>query len=432
MRKQSITAFFYYSQEMLIYLLVSITFFTLNQDIVIALDRTLSWLLFIYLSGVIPFVLMKKSWKAVWFYIHFPILVIAGLLIWNFSIIDLGVLLLIPFWRMIHLLETPAKPAFLYGRFIWFAGFLLVCYFLMNTMSFVDMNTTFSTLLWIQFSVLILGLLSFQYLTAFETTGVPILKWLRRQIILIYIAISLGIVAIVGSFLIPVFRYIAFEIPGKVFDAMASYEGTTFFDWLFLFIDRFRKGNSSVESDGGGELEEWELLEDVMKQESMVPEWVNQVLLLLVQGGVILFVILFLYYIVRNFYFVPQASKTMGERTPIDPSAGKKDRRSWFSRPNWAKDEVRRLYQGLIIYSQKKGEEIRSSDTAREWSSPYGAEQGPPELWSKINQIYEQKRYSNTPLTDSDVSQFKEDVQIAKKELDHYYKKKQHDEKKKE
>lgn len=399
---------------------------------VIELDHTLSWLLFIYLSGVIPFVLMKLSWKRFWFYVHFPILVIGGLWIWSFSIIDLGVLLLFPFWRMIHLLETPGRPAFLYKRFIWFASLLLVCYFIINTMSFVDMNPTFSTLLWVQFSVLILGLLSFQYLNAFESTGISLLKWLRRQTILIYIAISLGVVAVVSPFLIPVFRYIVYDIPGKIFAALASYEGTTFFDWLLLFIDRFRKENSSIESEGGGKRGDWELLEDIIEQESMVPEWINQILLLLVQGGIILFVILFIYYIVRKFYFVQQASRAKGERTSIESSAGQKEPRSWFRRPNWAKDEVRRLYQGLIVYSQKKGEEIRPSDTAREWSSPYyGVEQGPLELWNKINKMYEQKRYSNTPLTNSDVTQFKEDVQIAKKELDHYYKKKRQDEKEK-
>jgi hypothetical protein len=430
MRKQAITAFFYYSQEMLIYLLVSITFFTLNQDIVLALDSTLSWLLFIYLSGVIPLVVMKKSWASFWFYFHFPIVFICGLWIWSFSFVDLAILLLFPFWRMIHLLETPAKPAFLYKRFIMFSGLLLVSYFIINTMSFVDLHTTFSTLLWIQFSILILGLLSFQYLHALETTGVTLLKWLQRQAILFYIAITLGFVFIVGPLLIPVFRYIVYDIPGKIFAALASYEGTTFFDWLFKFIDLFRKENSSLETEGGEGRQEWELLEDVLEQESMVPEWVNQTLLFLVQGGIILFVVLFLYYIIRNFYFVPQASKTQGEKS-FEPSAGKKQSKSWFRRPNWAKDEVRRLYQGLIVYSQKKGEEIKASDTAREWSNPYTIQQGPPDLWLTINQLYEQKRYSNTPLTEGDVNQFKADVQMAKKELDRYYKKKQQDEKEK-
>lgn len=430
MLKQTISAFFYYSQEMLIYLLVSITFFTLSQDMVIAQDRTLTWLLFIYLSGVIPFVLMKKSWRPFWFCIHFLILVICGFWIWSFSIIDIGVLLLFPFWRMIHLLETPAKITSLYKRFLWFASLLLVCYFLINTMSFVDMNTTFSTLLWIQFSVLILGLLAFQYLNAFETTGVHLLKWLHRQAILVYIAIALGVVVILGPFLIPVFRYIVYDIPGKVFDALASYEGTTFFDWLFQIIKLFRKENSSIESEAGEGRQEWELLDDVMAQESIVPEWINQVLLLLVQGGLILLVILFLYYIVRNFYFVPQAGRTKGEKS-FEPSAGKKESKSWFRRPNWAKDEVRRLYQELIVYSQKEGEEIKASDTAREWSKPYTVEQGPPGLWSTINQLYEQKRYGNTPLTEVDVNQFKEDVQMAKKELNQYYKKKRQDEKEK-
>jgi hypothetical protein len=203
------------------------------------------------------------------------------------------------------------------------------------------------------------------------------------------------------------------------------------FNWLY--IEEFRIDNGSIDPKSATGNEEWKLLDDVLEQESIVPEWVNQALLLFVQVGIVLGIIFLLYYIIRNFYFVPPllGEKREEDRRFATQATGKKKSRSWFKKTEWAKDEVRRLYQSLLLHAQKKGEEIKASHTAREWSNPFVVELEYPELWSKINQLYEQKRYSPIPLTEDDVSQFREEIQRAKQEIDYYYQKKRQQQKEK-
>jgi hypothetical protein len=416
---------------MLTFLLLVVTFLTLNQDEFIPTFHYVGWIVFVYVSGVLPFAFMKRGWQNIWFYVHFLILIGFGVLVWEFSFINLLILLTLPFWRMVHLLETPAKPAFLYQRFIWFAGLLLCCYFMIRTMSSENLNGTFIPLLWIQFSLLIVGVMSINYINAYQATGSTLKNWLKSQSFIIYLILGFGVLAGIGTYLLPVLRFIVFGIPEAIYQFLVSGRLDALFAWLY--IEELQIDNESTGSNSATGREEWQLLDDVLEQDSMIPEWVNQALLILVQVGVVLGIILLLYYIIRNFYFVPsiQGRKRVEDQRFATQAHGKKRSRSWFKRTELARDEVRRLYQSLLLYAQKKGEEIKPSNTAREWSAPFVVEKEYPELWSKINQLYEQKRYSPIPLKEGDISQFKEEIEWAKKEIDHYYQSKREQQKKK-
>jgi hypothetical protein len=411
-------------------MLFAVTILTLNQDEFLPIFDYLSWIIFVYVSGVLPFALMKRNWQKIWFYFHFFILLGFGALVWGFSLFNLLVLLIVPFWRMVHLLETPAKTAFLYQRFIWFAGLLLCCYFFIATMSTENLNSVFIPLLWIQFFLLIVGVMGIHYINAFQSTGSTLKSWLKSQSAIMYLALGFGVLAGIGTFLLPVLRFIVFDIPEAIFQFLVSGRIDHLFDWLYA--EELPIDNGSMNSNRSDGIEGRQLMDDILEQESMMPEWVNQVLLILVQVGVILGIILLLYYFIRNFYFVPSLQgKKREEDQRFAAQAGKKKSRLWFRRTEWAKDEVRRLYQSLLLHAQKKGEVLKSSKTAREWSAPFVVEKEHPELWSKINQLYEQKRYSPIPLTEDDISQFKKEAEWAKREIDLYYERKREEQKKK-
>jgi uncharacterized protein (DUF2132 family) len=411
-------------------MLLVVTFLTLNQDEFIPTFHYLSWIIFVYVSGVLPFAFMKRSWQTVWFYAHFVILIGFGVLVWEFSFVNLLILLTLPFWRMVHLLETPAKPAFIYQRFIWFAGLLLSCYFMISTMSSGNLNSTFIPLLWIQFGLLIVGVMSINYINAYQGTGSTLKSWLKSQSFIIYLILGFGVLASIGTFLLPVLRFIVFGVPEAIYQFLVSDRLSALFSWIY--IEELQIENGSTESKSTTVREEWQLLDDVLEQNTIIPEWVNQALLILVQVGVVLGIIFLLYYIIRNFYFVPslQGRKKVEDQRFTTQAQGKRSSRSWFKRTEWARDEVRRLYQSLLLHAQKKGKELKSSQTTREWSAPFIVEKEHPELWSKINRLYEQKRYSPIPLKEDDISQFKEEIDRAKKEIDLYYQRQREQQKK--
>jgi hypothetical protein len=432
MRKRSISAFFYYMMEMVIFLIVLQFLFTISRAD-FPLMAYMSWLGYVFVTGVLPLSFIKGTavsespisapldLRRIWLYVHLALMIFSGIFIWEFPFFTLAVLVLIPYWRMVALLKAPVQPALLINRFICFVGLLLFCYvYILATVTVVKTNTTLlkeslPIFMWTQFFILLAGLLWMYYITMKESSGVSFKQWLKGQSLTALIALGLIVIVFIGFLTLPFLQFVVTDLPGIVFTMLASERVFSFIDNITNFFE-FKPS-----APGGGEVAmdciecpEKEMQLDETKIEN---EWIKNLLLPIFQVVVFLGVGGVLYLLIRKLYLVPEKQMEKSEGQHRYATAVQRDKEE--KRIKWAKDEVRKLYQSLLVYIQKREEAVKISNTAREWSQRFAHEQ--PQLWNRINQTYEQKRYSKDPLSAQDIKDYKQEIKQAKKEVSQYY-----------
>jgi hypothetical protein len=419
MGKRLTSAFLYYTMEMVIFLLVLLVLYTIIR-VPFPMMENVGWLVFVFVF-LISLAFLKNEQKKLGLGIYLILITLSGVFIWKFAFLALAVLVGVPFWRIATLLRISIRPALLINRFILSIGIILSCYFFVLANVNIDkmdtsvLKDSLPFFMWGQFMLLILGLTWINYVNMNQLTGVSIKCWLKHQSFTALIALGM-VVLVMGSFLLlPVLQFIVFESPGIIFELLAS-------EKMFLFINdlvewlRWEREISDYEAIGN-----MDECEDCTENKPLYTgskdsKWVQNLFQQVFQIGVLLAVGFLIYFILKRIYSMPekQTEKFKEQYYAIEKESNNKEKRI-----KWAKDEVRKLYQSLLIHIKKREEAFENSRTAREWSHRFSERH--PDLWERITTQYEQKRYSSTSLTSQDIKDFKQEIKIAKKEINQYF-----------
>jgi hypothetical protein len=419
MRKRSISAFLYYTMEMVIFLLVLFVLYTIIR-VPFPMMEHVRWLVFVFVLAI-PLDFLKDEQKKLGLGMYLILIILSGVFIWKFAFLALAVLVGVPFWRIATLLRISIQPALLINRFILSTGIILFCYFFVLANVNIDkmdtsvLKDSLPFFMWGQFLLLIVGLTWINYINMNQLTGVSLKRWLKHQSFTALIAVGMVVLVIGCFFLLPVLQFIVFETPGIMFELLA-------YEKMFLFIHdliewlRWEREISDYEAIGN-----MDECEDCAENKPLYTgskdsKWVQNLFQQVFQIGVLLAVGFLIYFILKRIYSMPekQTEKFKEQRYVTEIESNNKEKRV-----KWAKDEVRKLYQSLLIHIRKREETFENSRTAREWSHRFS--EGHPDLWKRITHLYEQKRYSSTPLTSQDIKDFKIEIKKAKKETNRYF-----------
>lgn len=423
MLKKWITLSIYYIQEMLTYLFALLILFVFTEE-PLKFGSYYLWLAFILLIGFPVLMMLKKRvsrYREVYYGLFIPILLILAYFIWDLPLLFCFLLTILPCWRLILLAKEEVDSELVIKRFIWFVFVLITGYLFLRVMS-VDIELNFVlSYLWIQFGLLLLGILYNSYVDEREDHGTSLGHWLKNQSLFLYLSAGFGVLAILASYLLPGLQFILKKIPDVLVWVLNSGPVKAFLYWLM----------PEKQLGPGADLPVIELNFEIDEEELEELEEVSTGILdyLILIGGIfvsiliIVFIVSILVVFIRKVYNRKDSTqKKQGVRTSTDGLRGAPKHQG--RKPAWAQDEIRRLYQSLLIYADQKGEMIGNRHTARTWVLPYQASERENQIWDKINRIYEQKRYSETPLDEEDVKSFKKDIQQAKSELSQYHKEK--------
>lgn len=415
MPKQALISFLYYAQEMGILLLL-ITSFGLGPEVDGAFYIShLIWFMLIYGLVVLPLFLIQSAQKQ-WTIYLFLILFACGNLIWGFSTPYLLLVLLVPMWRISRIIDSTPEQSELMARMIVFCAVSAVCYLIGYTM-IKDAASLghFPLYMAVQFILLLFGVYLFDYIRAKERSDISVRQWLQGLSLVTYLGFGLGALAFFIALLLPYVRALLAKIPDLIIWFFHLPFITRLFEWLFGWMEgiRLESPEKRIEEPPGMDIGQ--------TSEAEIASWLVTGSSLLIQLLIFIAIGYGVYVLYKNIILSRRRSvqEIAGER--FKAAGQQQDPTRSRRKIHKARDEVRRLYQSLLLYAQKKGQHFPAGVTAREWVQPYIKEDQTQTLWQRINTTYEKRRYSKHSLTSDELETFRKQVKMAKKELNKYY-----------
>lgn len=414
MVKQIVKAMLYYTQEMLTFLLILAVFQAFNDLPLFTLSHYL-WIAFVFITSASFISLVGKKIKKQYYLYLMLILVlsIVGVSVWHLSLFTVLLLTIYPVCRIKPILYEQLEVGELFKRFIWFILIFTLGFVFLTMWSFTYIHELMFVYLIVQVCMLLFGLWIHSYVTYYKDDklkDMPVVEWFRNQGILLFVSLNFILVMIVGPYLLQVFKFVISGLL-MVLLAIVSPLLKLVVNWVYILLT-----NVPQLKQNRMEIDETQLELEPFEGTYPVAGTIGVLLIVIIIALILLFLIL-------NLFIVPQWK----ERRVIKPSSSSTNimRKSMGKRGkklNWAQDEIRRLYQELLVYADKKLIPITSMDTARTWGAECKATQEMEHTWQRINQIYEQRRYGHEPLDETDIAAFKKEIQLAKIHLTRYNK----------
>lgn len=428
MLKQWITASIYYVQETLAFLLVIVTFFTFTEQAFLASSYYL-WFGFVLLVGlpVLSMVHQQEPKRVAMLYGVFAVIfILLAYLIWEMSFFVAIVFTGFAWWRLVAATKRDIDAELVIRRFISFVIVLIVAYFFIQIMDVAMDLWHVYAYLWIEFGLLLFGILYSSYLDERKEHGTKLKDWLKNQSLLLFLGGGFTFLAVIISLFLPSIQALVRRIPDILVWILNSEPVRAFLFWLMPH-EQYKPRNREEEV----QLNEFEISEEDLEEVATSGLFES---ILLVLG-----IAFFIFVAVATLYILYLVIRGLWSRITIrledDTQSVKGSRQHARSlkepkgKVNWAQDEIRRQYQNLLLFAEQKGQAITNIHTARTWVLPYQATADTKQIWERINDLYEQKRYSETPLSQEDVRGFKEAIQEAKKELSVHVKERKKEEK---
>ncbi|GAA0351768.1 hypothetical protein [Bacillus horti] len=429
MLKRIFTAMLYYVQEVLTFFLGFYLLLTSVKE-QLSIVSFYSWAGVCFIIGV-PFLLSVKAKapnsRALALVLP-VILCVIGFLLWDINLAVLIIITAFFCWRLLNILPLKLEAEHVLKRLTVFVGVLVISFIYVSLMTIDVEQSLLLTHLWIQFIVMVAGLLYRSYLKNQQEMGSTIWEWLKSQTLLLYLGLGFGALALATSFLLPAVQFILRKIPEGLSWLFTSPPIQAFFSWLLP--------NSRWQPSREEELELEETIYEIGEGEEVVEEVVRNWFDFVVLGVGILFfalilvcLILFIILLVRKGkgFMSKQEGRTSGDRRKVHEQA--KSPRMLSRKVNWVEDDIRKQYQSLLVQAERKGEPVSPIQTVRSWSKEFKVNEQAKELWNNVNAIYEQQRYSNQPVEEKQMDEYKQEIKKAKKELDLFYKEKKKQEK---
>lgn len=418
MVKQMVKTLLYYTQEMLTFLLILSVFQAFNDIPLFTLSHYL-WIAFVFITSASFISLVGKKIKKPYYLYLVLIFVLCfvGIFVWQLTFFSALLLTIYPVCRMNPILHDPLDVDELFKRFIWFISIFILGFVFLTMWSFTYIHELMFIYLIVQVCMLLLGLWMFSYVIYYNDDNLKdmsVVKWFKNQGVLLFVSLSFILLMMVGPYLLKMIKFLILGLL-TVLLTIISPVLKVIVNWVYILLTNaplLKQDKMELDSDDNAQLE-WEPFEGPYP----VATTIGVLLIVLIIAFIVLFIIF-------NLLIVPRWKES---RVVQPNSSNKLMTKSWRKRGkklNWAQDEIRRLYQELLFYADKKLIPITSMDTARTWGVEYQATEEMERIWQRINQIYEQKRYGHEPLDEKDIAAFKKEIQLAKKELNRYNKEK--------
>ncbi|GAA0351779.1 hypothetical protein GCM10008968_03920 [Bacillus horti] len=399
-----------YTQEMLIFMLLLQTLYALLQLEYLSFESYI-WLLVIYLVASLTLRLgEKKNIKTNHLvYILLLLMMLMGLIVNIFHFFILFIITAIPLWRLKLLHEQSFTVEAIVKRFLSFVTLLTILFLFLSIFTHAEVQSIMLPYLWVNLGLLLFGIFYYNY-EKVKDSPISFWNWLKNQSFLLCLALAWAGLPIFLPYLMMGVQYVKNFIAFIVMWVLSTKPLQSFMYWL-MDLDISLNNDWQSEEDSTGELEEVEnILNEAFSSSSVM------IVLLLIGVAFVLFC---MYLIALNVWIKPRVEQksAAGKKSTTDRAAEYMGMKNRSRKVNWAKDEVRRLYQDLLIYAQSKGVKITSSHTARTWSMGYEESKEDSALWDSIHTFYEQKRYSDQEVIKQDIEGFKKEINQAKKNL---------------